>query len=68
MSMASIGLLSPEYSFGYACTELPASLPHVQDSLSISLNIRTEEVHTVSAALHMFIKGKTKLQKWSSII
>jgi hypothetical protein len=67
MSMASIGLLSPEYSFGYACTELPASIPHVQDSLSISLNIRTE-VHTVSAALHMFIKGKTKLQKWSSII
>ncbi|CAL5024639.1 unnamed protein product [Urochloa decumbens] len=29
MSMASIGLLSPEYSFGYACTELPAALPHV---------------------------------------
>ncbi|CAL5070858.1 unnamed protein product [Urochloa decumbens] len=54
MSMASIGLLSPEYSFGYACTELPAALPHVQDSLSISLKIRTEERECVNGSISVF--------------
>ncbi|WVZ87747.1 hypothetical protein U9M48_034337 [Paspalum notatum var. saurae] len=52
MSKASIGLLSPEYSFAYACTELPTALPHVHDHLSISLRIRTE-VHTTLLYKHV---------------
>ncbi|CAO2037071.1 unnamed protein product [Urochloa humidicola] len=54
MSMVSIGLLSPEYSFGYACRELPAAIPHVQNSLSISLKIRTEARECVKGSISVF--------------
>lgn len=54
MSMASIGLRSLEHSVGYACTELPIALPHVQDHLSISLRIRTEAQESMKVGISLF--------------